>query len=97
MQAELGEAFLFTPRLTPEINSISPTTGPLKGGTVVTFRGSNLLPQASPAYSYLEDGGSYYDDYGADSDLLLNATAVRHSSHSLICMTYSGNIAIYSI
>ena len=48
----LEAAFLYSTDLTPTVTSFSPVFGPKQGGTVITFKGQNLLPGSTLQDSY---------------------------------------------
>lgn len=52
MQDVLYNAFMYSAALTPRVTAISPTMGPIGGGTIVTFTGESLLPEGEYTDSY---------------------------------------------
>ena len=81
LQDTLRNAFIYSPDLTPIVTSISPSSGPLNGGTVVTFQGRGLLPEG--------DFADYFDGWfltapGVGPAGTVNATEVPNSTN-MVC------------
>ena len=81
MQDTLRNAFIYSPDLTPVVTSITPSSGPLKGGTVLTLQGRGLVPEV--------DFADYFDGWFLTVPALgpagrVNATEVSDFSN-VVC------------
>ena len=86
LQDTLRNAFIYSPDLTPVVTSIIPSSGPLNGGTVVTFQGRGLVPEG--------DFADYFDGWflsvpGLGPAGTVNATEVSDSSN-MVCHALLG-------
>lgn len=52
LQEVLYNAFMYAASLMPRVTGIDPATGPIGGGTIVTFTGKSLVPQGAYSDSY---------------------------------------------
>ena len=77
MQDVLEAAFAYIPDLTPVVQYLSPASGPPRGGTVISFQGSNLLPSQD-----FQDNYDGWFSFGLDGSQGGNASESNRTSHT---------------